>query len=165
MERLDEKIPHVGSELVPTDNKNRDLPPPFDFSRLVRFASWGFIVAPFQFKWLQLLQRSFPLKVAGTSATLQAAKRVFFDQTVFAPISLAAFFSYMTFAEGGNADAAKKRLSAAYVPTLKANYVLWPAVQMLNFRILPIQFQLPFASTVGIAWGTFLSLQNSATEA
>lgn len=165
MEVLDRKLPHAGPKLIPLDNKPHTLPPPFDFSRLIRFASWGCIIAPFQFKWLQLLQRTFPLQsAAATSATLQAAKRVFFDQTVFAPISLVAFFSYMTFAEGGDVKGARKRLEQAYVPTLKANYVLWPGVQMLNFRVMPLQFQLPFASTVGIAWGTFLSLQNSATE-
>jgi hypothetical protein len=25
---------------------------------------------------------------------------------------------------------------------LKSNYVLWPAVQILNFRVIPLQFQL-----------------------
>ena len=165
MQSLDKSVPHPGSEFVPTDNEAHDLPPPFDFARFVRFMSWGFIIAPFQFKWLQLLQRTFPLKnPAGTSPTIQAMKRVVCDQTVFAPISLVGFFSYMTFAEGGDAKGAKKRLEAAYVPTLKANYILWPAVQMLNFRVMPLQFQLPFASTVGIAWGTYLSLANSATE-
>lgn len=29
-----------------------------------------------------------------------------------------------------------------YLPTLKANFVLWPAVQILNFRVIPIQFQI-----------------------
>ena len=29
-----------------------------------------------------------------------------------------------------------------YVPTLKANYMVWPLVQVLNFRVVPLQFQL-----------------------
>jgi hypothetical protein len=29
-----------------------------------------------------------------------------------------------------------------YIPSLKANYMVWPAVQMLNFRIVPLQFQI-----------------------
>jgi hypothetical protein len=28
------------------------------------------------------------------------------------------------------------------VPALQANYMVWPAVQLINFRIMPIQFQI-----------------------
>lgn len=120
------------------------------------------IVAPFQFKWLALLNKTFPL--ATGNATAQAVKRVACDQLVFAPISLVGFFSYMTLAEGHGTEGVKRKLQQAYAPTLKANYMLWPAVQLLNFRVVPLQFQLPFASTVGIAWGTYLSLANSGTQ-
>jgi len=154
---LDE-LPHYGKK--PEESNN---PPPFDFERLIRFASWGFVVAPFQFKWLQLLQHWFPL--TSTSATIPALKRVAADQLLFAPVGLAAFFTYMTYAEGGDMSAVKKRLSQVYVPTMKANFILWPAVQLLNFRVMPLQFQLPFSSTVGIAWGVYLSLTNSSSDA
>ena len=158
---LNEKLPHYGDELIPT-HSTHGLPPPFDFERLTRFASWGFVVAPFQFKWLQFLSRAFPLTAA--SATVPALKRVAMDQLVFAPVGLTAFFTYMTYAEGGDSPAVGKRLSHVLLPTLKANYMLWPAVQLLNFRVMPLQFQLPFASTVGIAWGTYLSLTNSSAD-
>lgn len=46
----------------------------------------------------------------------------------------------------------------------RSNYILWPAVQMINFRLIPLRFQLPFASSWGILWGTYLSLTNSAAE-
>lgn len=35
-----------------------------------------------------------------------------------------------------------------YTPTLKANFVLWPAVQILNFRVIPIQFQIVSSSAL-----------------
>jgi hypothetical protein len=70
----------------------------------------------------------------------------------------------MTVAEGGGKRALTRKFQDVYVPTLKANYVLWPAVQILNFRVVPIQFQIPFVSTVGIAWTAYLSLTNSAEE-
>jgi len=46
----------------------------------------------------------------------------------------------------------------------RSNYILWPAVQMINFRLIPLKFQLPFASSWGILWGMYLSLTNSAAE-
>lgn len=76
-----------------------------------------------------------------------------------------------------------RKFQDVYIPALKANYVVWPAVQMLNFRVMPIQFQIvssrspyttssphvltsaqPFVSTIGIAWTVYLSLTNSADD-
>lgn len=85
----------------------------------------------------------------------------------------------MTIAEGGGRRALMRKLQDVYLPTLKANFVLWPAVQILNFRVVPIRFQIvsfshcvimqtlqltslqPFVSSVGIAWTAYLSLSNS----
>jgi protein Mpv17 len=75
----------------------------------------------------------------GTSA---AFKRVAFDQFLFAPVGLAMFFTFMTVAEGGGKRAVMRKFKDVYVPALKANYMVWPAVQMLNFRIIPLQFQI-----------------------
>ncbi|KAJ5562006.1 hypothetical protein N7535_003531 [Penicillium sp. DV-2018c] len=136
---------------------------PFDFERLTRFMSYGFFMAPLQFQWFGFLSRAFPL--TKLNPTAPAFKRVAFDQLIFAPFGLACFFTYMTIAEGGGRRALTHKFSDVYLPTLKANFVLWPAVQILNFRVVPIQFQIPFVSTVGIAWTAYLSLTNSAEEA
>lgn len=48
----------------------------------------------------------------------------------------------MTIAEGGGKRALTQKFRDVYLPTLKANFVLWPAVQILNFRVIPIQFQI-----------------------
>ncbi|KAK5005744.1 hypothetical protein LTR39_005849, partial [Cryomyces antarcticus] len=77
---------------------------------------------------------------------------------------LACFFTFMTVAEGGGKRAVARKFQDVYVPALKANFMVWPAVQMLNFRVMPIQFQIPFVSTVGIAWTAYLSLTNSSDE-
>ncbi|KAL1877339.1 hypothetical protein VTK73DRAFT_8712 [Phialemonium thermophilum] len=156
---LDRKQPFSDRELIP---ESRSLPPPFDFERLTRFMAYGFAMAPIQFRWFRFLERCFPL--TKTSAFLPAMKRVAFDQLIFAPFGLLCFFSAMTFAEGGGMRAVSQKLRDMYVPTLKANYMLWPAVQIINFRLMPVQFQLPFVSTVGIAWTAYLSLTNAAED-
>lgn len=63
-------------------------------------------------------------------------------------LGLVCFFSYMTIAEGGGRRALTQKFRDVYLPTLKANYVLWPAVQILNFRVVPIQFQIVCSSFV-----------------
>lgn len=140
--------------------KNR--PAPFDFERLTRFMAYGFFMAPIQFQWFRFLSRAFP--ITKTSATGPAMKRVAVDQLMFAPFGLFCFFTFMTLAEGGGRRALMNKFRDVYLPTLKANFILWPAVQVLNFRVVPIQFQIPFVSTVGIAWTAYLSLTNSSEE-
>ncbi|KAI3400523.1 hypothetical protein diail_2722 [Diaporthe ilicicola] len=157
---LDVKDPFTERELIP-DSKM--LPPPFDFERLTRFMAYGFAMAPLQFKWFGFLSRTFP--ITKTSAFGPAMKRVAFDQIIFAPFGLVCFFTVMTVAEGGGRRAVMSKLRDMYVPTLKANYAVWPAVQVINFRLMPVQFQLPFVSTVGIAWTAYLSLTNASEEA
>jgi len=122
----------------------RSLATPFDFERLTRFMAYGFAMAPIQFKWFGFLARAFPITKA--SAFGPALKRVAVDQIVFAPISVGLFFTVMTIAEGGGRRAVALKLKDTYLPTLKANYMVWPAVQIINFRLMPVQFQLVSAS-------------------
>ena len=119
---------------------NKDLPTPFDFERLTRFMAYGFCMAPVQFKWFKFLSTTFP--ITKTSAFGPAMKRVAFDQFVFAPFGVGMFFTIMTLAEGGGRRAISAKLRDMYIPTLKANYVVWPVVQVINFRLMPVQFQL-----------------------
>lgn len=155
---LKEKPASLGS-LVPTTT---NAPPPFDFERLTRFMAYGFLMAPIQFQWFGFLSRTFP--ITKTRGTVPALQRVAMDQLIFAPIGLSVFFTYMTVAEGGGRRAIFKKFQDVYLPALRANYMVWPAVQILNFRTVPIQFQIPFVSTIGIAWTAYLSLTNSADE-
>jgi protein Mpv17 len=157
---LDRKNPLSPIELIPN---TKFLPPPFDFERLTRFMAYGFMMAPVQFRWFKFLSRAFP--ITKSSALGPALKMMAFDQLIFAPVGVATFFTVMTIAEGGGKRAVTHKLRDMYLPTMKANYMVWPLVQMVNFRIMPIQFQLPFVSTVGIAWTAYLSLSNAAEDA
>jgi hypothetical protein len=134
---LDRKNPLSVRDLIP---ESKILPPPFDFERLTRFMAYGFAMAPLQFKWFSFLSRAFP--ITKTAAFGPAMKRVAMDQLVFAPFGIACFFTVMTVTEGGGKRAVAHKLRDMYIPTLKANFMIWPAVQIINFRLMPVQFQL-----------------------
>lgn len=122
--------------------------------------AYGFMMAPVQHKWFGFLSRIFPIE-AGKGGTGNAFRRVAFDQFLFAPVGgwsrcgqggstfadivlagLAVFFTFMTVAEGGGKRAVMKKFQDVYLPSLKANFIVWPLVQVLNFRVIPIQFQI-----------------------
>lgn len=176
MPDYDEKQAYSTIEL---GNPYRNLPPQFDFERLTRFMSYGFLISPVQYHWFSFLNRAFP--ITKLHATVPALQRVCFDQLIFAPMGLGLFFTFMTVTEGGGRRAVARKFQDVYLSALKANYILWPAVQMLNFRVVPLQFQIvrpasstnrtlntdsiqPFVSTVGIAWTAYLSMTNQSDE-
>jgi len=103
--------------------------------------AYGFLMAPVQHRWYAFLSTTFPI-TKETGGTGPALKRVAFDQLLFAPIGLSIFFTFMTVAEGGGKRAIVKKFQDVYVPALKANYMVWPAVQILNFRVIPLAFQI-----------------------
>ncbi|KAB8338988.1 hypothetical protein FH972_021927 [Carpinus fangiana] len=79
---LGQKDSYTERDVLPD---SRGLPPPFDFERLTRFMSYGFLMAPLQYKWFGFLARAFPItKSLGTGPAL---KRVAFDQLIFSPMS------------------------------------------------------------------------------
>lgn len=48
----------------------------------------------------------------------------------------------MTVTEGGGKRAVARKFQDVYLPALKANFMIWPAAQILNFRVVPLQFQI-----------------------
>lgn len=71
---------YLADSIIP----HKNVPPRFDFERLTRFMSYGFIMSPVQFQWFGFLSRVFP--ITKQSAAIPALKRVAFDQLIFAPI-------------------------------------------------------------------------------
>lgn len=80
------------------------------------------------------------------------------DQTIFATTNMAIFLSTMAYLEG---DSPKKRLEKAYLPGLKANWMLWPAVQGVNFTLVPLEHRVLVVNVVSLGWNCYLSYLNS----
>ena len=41
------------------------------------------------------------------------------------------------------------------------NYKLWPAVQLINFYSVPLNYQTAFVNVIGVGWNAYLSLENT----
>ena len=94
-------------------------------------AFWGVVlVGPSMHYWYSGLDRI--VRAPGLRGTLT---KLAVDQTVFAPSIIAAFFTYTSLSEGRGIEGVKERLSQVYLPSLKANYMLWPAANFVNFYV------------------------------
>lgn len=111
------------------------------------------IFGPAATKWYQFLQRK--INFPNYSATITA--RVLADQTVFATTNLFCFLSSMAILEGSSP---KEKLEKSYFAGLKANWLVWPAVQAINFSIVPLQHRVLVVNIVSL--GTFSSQQKES---
>ncbi|KAJ2035556.1 hypothetical protein IW146_005561 [Coemansia sp. RSA 922] len=130
-------------------------------ARTLRFVTWGALCAPVFHKWYMFINTRIPLATKGRPFALSLAKRVAMDQLLFAPLGIAGFFIGMNFMEGRNWESARIRLREYYLPTMAANYAVWPAVQTVNFGWVPTLYRVPFCSVVSIFWNAFISWANA----
>lgn len=85
------------------------------------------------------------MKLGSPNKTLVA--RVIADQTLFAPTNLFVFLSTMAILEGK--DPAKK-IASTYKDTLIANWTVWPVVQTVNFKFVPLEGRVLFVNFVSL---------------
>ncbi|OXC68068.1 hypothetical protein AYX13_03277 [Cryptococcus neoformans] len=161
--------------------------PAYDPVRTLRFATFGMGMGPIIGRWMRFLERAIPIPAkaslgtagkgaggiltgpAGASAGvgkgsgegIQLVKRVVADQAIMAPIGLVLFVGSMGIMEGHSTEEIKEKFQDIYVSAILANWKIWPAIQGINFKLMPIQYRVPFQSTCGIAWTLYLSLLNA----
>ncbi|KAG8809229.1 hypothetical protein FRC17_003544 [Serendipita sp. 399] len=151
-------------------------------------------MGPFLARWNYFLERRFPLRQDGAKAITGApvvqnvqnamikraqnsggrtgnvsltalAKRVGMDQACMAPFGLFVFFSSMGIMEGRSLPAIRQRFADLYGPAIKANWTVWPLIQFVNFRFMPLAYRVPFQATCGVFWTLYISLLNSSEPA
>lgn len=84
------------------------------------------------------------------------------DQTIFAPFAgVPLYFICIGAMEGKTIDQLYTHLTTNYKSTLLVNWSIWPAVQFLNFMVIPLNYRLLVVNLVSIAWNTFMSLKNA----
>ena len=92
-----------------------------------------------------------PLATASQPVSaLAVAKRLACDQLIMAPLGLFVFITFFAICQGLEFEAYRERLKTLYVPLLLANYSVWPLIQTVNFRFLPLRYRVPFAASCGV---------------
>lgn len=133
----------------------------YDMPRTGRAVAYGlFVFGPMAGTWFGFLSRFAP----GKSAATNTLARVALDQGVFAPfIGIPLYFLCMTAMEAPQdiGAAITSKLNHAWWDTVRANWAVWPAVQMVNFALVPAQFRLLAVNVVSIGWNCYLSMENS----
>ncbi|KAK9235842.1 hypothetical protein V1525DRAFT_408653 [Lipomyces kononenkoae] len=127
----------------------------YDYVRTARMCFHGGVVfAPVVSQWYKLI--SSRIVIPGRPM-LEALARMTVDQTVWAPFGLASFYVSMGVLQLHSWDQIKEELRTKWWRTMIGNYAVWPAVQFVNFRLIPLDYRLMFVNIISIGWNAFLS--------
>ncbi|KAI8897353.1 hypothetical protein BC833DRAFT_594093 [Globomyces pollinis-pini] len=150
---LGDLISQVGIEQTPLDS--------YDVKRTRRLGGFGlFLAGPAMITWYRFLN----LKVVIANPQKALLTRVAMDQLLFAPTFMAIFFTYNGYMEGEDWEGIKNRLRKGYPSALVGNYTLWPAVQLVNFKYVPLNYQANVVNTVALGWNTYMSYLNKKSS-
>lgn len=111
-------------------------------------------VTPAMHFWYQYLARTFP----GTSFKV-VLKKFVFDRLIFPPPLVLSFFVSQTLMNGGSWEDVKIRVRKNYINVMKMNLLIWPAAIFVNFRFVPLDFQVLYSNIVGFFWSIYLSYE------
>lgn len=87
--------------------------------------------------------------------------KVVLDQLVYAPFSIGVFFSVASYGKGGNLNSMylnlKEKTEESFIDTWAADCMVWPLVNFLNFRYIPIYMRPTFVGFAQLMWQTYMS--------
>ena len=114
----------------------------------------GCVFGPAATKWYQILAS----RVKFKSENVSILARVGLDQCLFASTNMALFLSSMAVMEGSDPE---EKLKKNYINGIKANWMIWPAVQACNFKLVPLEHRVLVVNVVSLGWNCYLSYLNS----
>ncbi|KAJ8122290.1 hypothetical protein ONZ43_g1481 [Nemania bipapillata] len=118
------------------------------------FARTGPVFGPAATTWFKILSK----RVVLQNKNAEMLARVACDQLLFAPTFIGVFLSSMAVLEGSSP---KEKLEKSYWPALETNWMIWPFVQMVNFKFVPLHHRVLAVNVVSIGWNCYLSMVNS----
>lgn len=126
----------------------------FDFQRTAQFSALGVcFVGPGLSLWYSTLDRH----IIGSAGKIAALKKMLLDQGVFAPVFLGGFLVLIGVLQNQAPEDIKLKLEQDYMDIMKTNWMIWPAFQLINFHLIPLQHRVPAAATVAFFWNTYLA--------
>lgn len=80
------------------------------------------------------------------------------DQLIFTPTNLLCFLSSQAIMEGSSP---KAKIESTYGTAITKNWMLWPWVQLVNFKVVPLEHRVLVVNVVSLGWNCYLSYLNS----
>jgi protein Mpv17 len=153
-----------------------------DNGRVMRTAVYGCVMNGLVlYQWFRVVDKVFGSSMANTRTVLL---KMLADQLVYAPFSITVYFGVnclkytdtqsnvgSNHLNNSNNDIISDRelsvtlqvddfihkMRASFWSTYMADWTVWPAVNLVNFKFIPLHFRPTFVCCAQLCWGTYLS--------
>ena len=84
------------------------------------------------------------------------------DQTAGATVNTLLFIAGIDLMRGRTFDTITADCRDRFWPMVFAGIKLWPAISLMNFTLVPVEYRVVVGSVVGLFWGIYLSMISSS---
>jgi protein Mpv17 len=132
--------------------------PRLDFSRMLQVAITGLTWSgPVTHYWYEILEKI--VTIEGPLLGLIA--RLFLDALIFSTVTISGYFTWRSILEGSGFQGAREKLSRHFITTLLGAWKFWPAANIVNFSVVPLELRVLYSNVLSLFWTGYLTYVNS----
>ncbi|XP_059053762.1 mpv17-like protein 2 isoform X2 [Achroia grisella] len=124
----------------------------FDGIRTLHMAFSGIAVGVLCHNWYKILDKFIVGKSLG-----MVSKKLFLDQIVFSPIMIVTFFGSLALFEENPLENFKEEVKDKFVTLYRAEWMVWPPAQVINFYFLPTRYRVLYDNTISLGYDVYTS--------
>ncbi|CAG4962576.1 unnamed protein product [Colias eurytheme] len=124
----------------------------YDFKRTMHMGFSGAAVGVLCHHWYKVLDRF----IIGKTTDM-VIKKLLLDQLIFSPIMIVTFFGSLALLEDNPVDNFKDEVKDKFVTLYKAEWMVWPPAQIINFYFLPTRFRVLYDNTISLGYDIYTS--------
>lgn len=129
-----------------------------NLARVARLGAYGVLLdGPVGHIWYKWLDGTVDKTFENPKGTAAVAIKTSADQLIWAPVMTAVFFAFLKLLEG-TPELIVPTLQTKVIPTVAANYVIWPAAHVISFKYVPSHQRILYNNVIAIFWNAYLSI-------
>ncbi|XP_041986777.1 mpv17-like protein 2 [Aricia agestis] len=84
-------------------------------------------------------------------------KKLLLDQLIFSPVMIITFFGSLAILEDNPTENFVSEVKDKFVTLYKAEWMVWPPAQVINFYFLPTRFRVLYDNTISLGYDVYTS--------
>lgn len=123
-----------------------------DFHRTAQMAFSGCIAGVICHHWYNFIDRV----IIGRTVDM-VIKKLILDQCICSPIIIMSFFATVAIFEDNPMENFTEEVREKFWTLYKAEWVVWPPAQIINFYFLPTKYRVVYDNTISLGYDVYTS--------